>query len=268
LRSSYAACSGVTAACKCCRHCHCHPNTFHPAALLDYTAAILPATALNAPAGLRHLQETVLSCLLLRAPHLFAPLMLPALEDYSRHSPAVATAVVVSAQARQGRGGGGAGLARRRRASWPLAWLAERCILHLLHWRGLLLLLRDHPAAAFLIHGVHLQCPQSPKHLPIRLLCSQPPPQVLLHGPSDLRRAALGRTLRALLPWCATQNNSLRTFALLTAGALLEALGLPAGGGGGSGGGCNGNGNGGSAGGFWHEEFGAGGVALLRQVGS
>jgi hypothetical protein len=97
--------------------------------------------------------------------------------------------------------------------------------------------------------------------------------QVLLHCAPATRRRLLGRALRALLPWCATQNNSLRTFALLNMGRLLEELGAPSAeaaaalAAGGSSGGSGDSGGSDGAAAAWVGEFGPGGVALLQQVG-
>jgi hypothetical protein len=69
------------------------------------TPGILPVMAHGAPASLKHLQEAVLACLLLRSPGLLEPLVLPLLEDYMRHRPSTTAAVVVTAQVGSRRAG-------------------------------------------------------------------------------------------------------------------------------------------------------------------
>ena len=147
----------------------------------------------NAPASLKHLQETVLTLLVLRQPNLVATAVLPVLEDYERHRPHTTAAAVVAAQA-------------------------------------------------------------------------------LAHGPPSVRRALLGRTVRALLPWAAIQNNSLRSFALLTLAMIFDALEAPwlsqRREGGGEGGGSNDDGSGSGDSDMWLDAFDAGGLALLRSLSS
>ena len=87
--------------------------------------------------------------------------------------------------------------------------------------------------------------------------------QVLLHSPRRLQRRLLGRVVRGILPWCSIQNNSLRTFALLNTGMLLDRLGAP-----GVGSEPESGGGGSGAASMWWDEFGVGGMAILQQVRS
>jgi hypothetical protein len=89
-----------------------------------------------------------------------------------------------------------------------------------------------------------------------------------MHGPPQLQAALLGRVVRGILPWCSIQNNSLRTFALLTLGMLIDRCPLIGGAGGGNGGGIADDSSGGGLASerVWMDEFGTGGLAMLKQA--